>query len=120
MQTQVLRKRKTNHYLTDRDESSATRWLINGCNFLTLPYLKGQLMEMHARKQSHTMLLAHPFPTSKTALQQNTGFGRKYFLHIFAIRYAVTLQKSPNVLQMWKEQKRAMFNDVMTLQPAKK
>lgn len=46
MQTQVLRGNEEELLsLTDRDESSATRWLIHGCNFLTLTCLKGQLME---------------------------------------------------------------------------
>lgn len=55
MQTPVLRKSKKKLLsLRDRDESSATRWLIHGCNFLTLTCLKGQLwMEMDARKHSY-------------------------------------------------------------------
>lgn len=54
-QTQVLRKSKEKFLsLRDRDESSATRWLIHGCNFLTLTCLKGQLwMEMDVRKHSY-------------------------------------------------------------------
>lgn len=46
MQTQVLRENEEKLLsLMDRDESSATRWLIHSCNFLTLTCLKGQLME---------------------------------------------------------------------------
>lgn len=54
MQAQVLRKSKTKLLSPrDRNESSPTRWLIYSCNFLTLPHLKGQLMEMHTRKHSY-------------------------------------------------------------------
>lgn len=55
VQTQVLGKSKEKlPSLRDRNESSATRWLIHGCNFLTLTRLKGQLwMEMDARKHSY-------------------------------------------------------------------
>lgn len=68
-QTQLLKKIEEKLLsLRDRDESSTTRWLIHGCNFLTLTCLKGQLMEMDARKHSYKVVFAvrRYFPNHKT------------------------------------------------------